>query len=44
MSVKTLATGFKGPADFSVFREAGGVRVIVPDLVKSELRVIKISK
>jgi hypothetical protein len=43
MGVETLATGFKGPADFCVFPEAEGLKVIVPDLAKSELRMINIS-
>jgi len=43
MDVETLATGFKGPADFCVLPEAEGLNVIVPDLVKSELRMINIS-
>ena len=40
---KTLASGFKGPADFAVFPSAGGMTVVVPDLVKSELRFVKLS-
>ena len=38
--VKKLATGFKGPADFCVVPEVLGLMVVVPDLVKSELRMI----
>ena len=37
---KTLATGFKGPADFDAFLHEGGLMVVVPDLVKSELRFV----
>ena len=37
-----VASGFKGPADFCVFEHDGGLRVIVPDLVKSELRMIQL--
>ncbi len=41
---QTLATGFKGPADFCVVNMANGALVVVPDLVKSELRFIKLAK
>lgn len=40
--MKTIATGFKGPADLCVFPHDGGLTVVVPDLVKSELRMIKL--
>jgi hypothetical protein len=36
--MKTLAKDFKGPADFCVMGES----VYVPDLVKSEIRIIKL--
>lgn len=39
-----LASGFKGPADFTVVPEAGGLLVVVPDLVKSELRFARLAK
>jgi hypothetical protein len=39
-----LAGGFKGPADFGVVPNADGLLVVVPDLVKSELRLIQLSK
>ncbi|HAM54817.1 MAG TPA: hypothetical protein DDZ42_15790 [Candidatus Rokubacteria bacterium] len=39
-----LASGFKGPADFAVVPEAGGYLVVVPDLVKSELRFVRLAK
>jgi len=42
--VKRLASGFKGPADFCVVPEAQGLMVVVPDLVKSELRMIHLSR
>lgn len=42
--VKTLATGFKGPADFCVVPEPDGYLAVVPDLVQSELRMIRLSK
>lgn len=37
---KTLAGGFSGPADFCVLPDSGGYLVVVPDLVKSEIRFI----
>ena len=37
---QALATGFKGPADFCVMPEKQGLLVVVPDLVKSELRLV----
>jgi hypothetical protein len=42
--MQTLASGFKGPADFCVIPEAKGYLVIVPDLVKGELRMIRLGK
>jgi DNA-binding beta-propeller fold protein YncE len=39
-----LATGFKGPADFAVVPNSEGLLVVVPDLVKSELRLVQLSK
>ena len=42
--VETLASGFKGPADFCVVPEAKGLMVVVPDLVKSELRMIRLGR
>jgi hypothetical protein len=42
--VKRLATGFKGPADFCVVPEAQGLMVVVPDLVKSEVRMIRLAR
>ena len=41
---ETLARGFKGPADFCVIPEAGGFLVIVPDLVQSELRIVRLAR
>jgi hypothetical protein len=38
--MKTLAGGFKGPADFCTL----GSRVYVPDLVKSELRIVTLGR
>jgi len=42
--METLATGFKGPADFCVVPEGKGYLVVVPDLVKSELRMIRLAR
>jgi len=39
-----LADGFKGPADFAVAPNDQGLLVVVPDLVKSELRFIQLSE
>ena len=41
---ETLATGFKGPADFCVMSQGDGLTVYVPDLVKSEVRMIRLSR
>ena len=41
---RTLASGFKGPADFCVMPDKGGLLVVVPDLVKSELRLVRLGK
>ncbi|MBI3372531.1 MAG: hypothetical protein HY017_12375 [Betaproteobacteria bacterium] len=40
--MQKLATGFKGPADFCVVPQAGGLTVVVPDLVQSQLRFIQV--
>jgi hypothetical protein len=42
--MQTIASGFKGPADFCVAPNAKGLMVVVPDLVKSELRMIQLGK
>jgi hypothetical protein len=42
--VKKLATGFRGPADFCVVPQDQGLMVVVPDLVKSELRMIRLAR
>ena len=39
--MKAIATGFKGPADLCAYPNAGGLMVVAPDLVKSELRMIQ---
>src|SRR5215471_1573994 len=38
--MNTIASGFKGPADLCAFPQDGGLMVVVPDLVKSELRML----
>ncbi len=42
--METLASGFKGPADFCVIPQAKGYLVVVPDLVQSELRMIQLAR
>lgn len=42
--MQKLATGFKGPADFCVVPRAGGLTVVVPDLVQSQLRFVQLRK
>jgi hypothetical protein len=42
--MQPLASGFKGPADFCVVPTASGLLVVVPDLVKSELRLVELGK
>ena len=41
--MKPLASDFKGPADFAVVPSADGLLVAVPDLVKSEVRLIQLA-
>ena len=41
---RKLADGFKGPADFCVLPNAGGLTVFVPDLVQSQVRIIQLRK
>ena len=43
--IRQLATGFKGPADFTVVPgEGGSLTVVVPDLPQSQLRFIQLRK
>ena len=42
--MQKLATGFKGPADLCAFKNKKGLMVVVPDLVKGELRFVQLSK
>jgi sugar lactone lactonase YvrE len=39
-----LAKGFKGPADFCVVPESGGLLVVVPDLVTGDLRLVRLAR
>jgi hypothetical protein len=41
--MQPLAKGFKGPADFCVIADAKGMTAFVPDLVQSQLRIIKLA-
>ena len=40
--METLVKDFKGPADFCVVPSSTGLTVVVPDLVKSEVRIIQL--
>ena len=42
--MRTLASGFKGPADFCVVPGGNGYTAVVPDLVKGELRFIQLAQ
>ena len=42
--MNTIASGFKGPADLCVFPHDDGLMAVVPDLVKSELRMIQLGQ
>jgi hypothetical protein len=42
--MQVLAKGFKGPADFCVIPDDKGLTVIVPDLVQSQLRIIRLAR
>ena len=44
MGMKKLATDFKGPADFCAFPNRKGLMVVVPDLVKGEIRFVQLGK
>lgn len=44
VGMKTLAKDFKGPADLCAFPSANGLTVAVPDLVKSEIRIIQLGQ
>jgi hypothetical protein len=44
MGMHKLATDFKGPADFCAFPNNKGLMVVVPDLVKGELRFVQLGK
>ena len=40
--MRKLADGMKGPADFCVIPQAGGLTVVVPDLVQGQLRFVQL--
>lgn len=42
--LQKLAGGFSGPADFAAVPNEAGTLVVVPDLVKSELRLIQLGE
>jgi len=42
LGVHKLADGFMGPADFCAIERKAGVTVYVPDLVQSQVRIIKL--
>ena len=42
--MQPLAKGFKGPADFCVIPDAKGLTVVVPDLVQSQLRIVRLAQ
>lgn len=39
---QSLVSDFKGPADFCVMASSDGLKLFVPDLIKGELRLIKL--
>lgn len=39
---QTLASNFKGPADFCAMAGSDGLKLVVPDLIKGELRLIEL--
>jgi hypothetical protein len=41
---RKLSDGYKGPADFCVLPNAGGLTVYLPDLVQSYVRIIQLRK
>ncbi len=41
---EAVATGFEGPADFALWEDDKGIHIAIPDLAKSEMRLIDISK
>jgi hypothetical protein len=41
--MRSLASGFKGPADFCVIPDEKGLTVVVPDLVQSQLRFVRLA-
>jgi hypothetical protein len=43
-AMETLASNFKGPADFAIIPERNGLTVVVPDLVASQLRIVRLGR
>lgn len=43
MGMHKLAEGFKGPADFCVIAKGKGLTAYVPDLVQSQVRIIRLT-
>jgi hypothetical protein len=41
---ETLASGFKGPADFCVMTQGDGYTAYVPDLVQSHIRILRLAR
>ena len=39
---EAVATGFEGPADFALWEDDKGIHIVIPDLAKSEMRLIDI--
>jgi hypothetical protein len=42
--MQALASGIKGPADFCVIPDEKGLTVVVPDLVQSQLRIVRLAQ
>ena len=42
--MEKLVSGLKGPADFGVMEERKGLTVFLPDLVASQLRIVRLGK
>jgi hypothetical protein len=40
----SLSSQFEGPADFAIMPKANGYFVVVPDLIKGELRFIELMR
>ncbi len=42
--LQKLVSGFKGPADLCAMPESDGLTVVVPDLVTSQLRIVRLAR